>query len=77
MAWRVIGRLSRTLLKSPEVLLQGCEIDSMLDVDQGQVGHAPPSTDFTVNSPSKQNREFTQLKTVALGNRTKDVQNST
>ncbi|GFX18766.1 hypothetical protein TNCV_3019241 [Trichonephila clavipes] len=54
MAWRVIGRLesgqtqrlvSRTLLKSPEVLSQGCGLDSkkqeMLDVDQGQVGHAP------------------------------------
>ncbi|GFT75003.1 HTH_Tnp_Tc3_2 domain-containing protein [Trichonephila clavipes] len=47
MAWRVIGRLesgkhnvvSRTLSESPEVLLQGCGIDSekqeMLDVDQG------------------------------------------
>ncbi|GFV56202.1 transposable element Tcb2 transposase [Trichonephila clavipes] len=53
MAWRVIGRLesgkhnivSRTLLESPEVLLQVCGIDSkkqeMLDVDQRQVGHAP------------------------------------
>jgi hypothetical protein len=33
------------LLESPEVLLQGCGIDSkkqeMLDVDQGKVGHAP------------------------------------
>ncbi|GFW63963.1 transposable element Tcb2 transposase [Trichonephila clavipes] len=38
--------VSRTLLESPEVLLQGCGIDSkkqeMLDVDQGQVGHVPP-----------------------------------
>ncbi|GFT45848.1 transposable element Tcb2 transposase [Trichonephila clavipes] len=49
MAWRVIGRLesgqtnvvSRMLLESPEVLLQGSGIDSkkqeMLDVDQGQL----------------------------------------
>ncbi|GFW00698.1 hypothetical protein TNCV_2304711 [Trichonephila clavipes] len=53
MVWRVVGRLesgkhnvvSRTLLKSPEVLLQSCGIDSkkqeVLDVDQEQVGHAP------------------------------------
>ncbi|GFS97652.1 transposable element Tcb2 transposase [Trichonephila clavipes] len=37
--------VSRTLLESPEVLLQGCGIDykkqEMLDVDQGQVAHAP------------------------------------
>ncbi|GFX74125.1 hypothetical protein TNCV_490891 [Trichonephila clavipes] len=94
MAWRVIGRLesgqthvvSRALLESPEVLLQGCGIDSkkqeMLDVDQGQVGHAPLHqlmTVYTVNSPSKQNREcYAAAKTVALGNRTKGVQpNST
>ena len=36
---------SRMLMESPEVLLQGCGIDSkkqeMLDVDQGKVGHAP------------------------------------
>ncbi|GFV13334.1 hypothetical protein TNCV_4182041 [Trichonephila clavipes] len=45
MAWRVIGRLesgknvvSRTLLESPEVLLQGCGIDSK---KQGNVRRRP------------------------------------
>ncbi|GFU55167.1 transposable element Tcb2 transposase [Trichonephila clavipes] len=54
MVWRVVGRLesgkhnvvSRTLLKSPEVLLQSCGIDSkkqeVLDVDQEQAYNARP-----------------------------------
>ncbi|GFW97080.1 hypothetical protein TNCV_2697021 [Trichonephila clavipes] len=81
--------VSRTLLESPKVLLQGCGIDSkkqeMLDVDQGHVGHAPLHQlmagiyGHQPYSPSKQSREcYAAAKTVALGNRTKGVQpNST
>ncbi|GFV16780.1 hypothetical protein TNCV_4042901 [Trichonephila clavipes] len=72
--------VSRTLLESPEVLLQGCGIDykkqEMLDVDQGQVGPPHPSTDdryIQLTTVETEQRMLRSCKTVALGSRTKGV----
>ncbi|GFW12511.1 hypothetical protein TNCV_817631 [Trichonephila clavipes] len=79
--------VSRTLLESPEVFLQGCGIDSK---KQGNVRRRPgagrpratTSTDdrYTqLTARRNKNREcYAAAKTVALGNRTKgDQPNST
>ncbi|GFU76710.1 hypothetical protein TNCV_2849791, partial [Trichonephila clavipes] len=77
--------VSRTLLESPEVLLQGCGIDSRNRNVRHRPGAGRPrattSTDdryIQLTARPKQNREcYPAAKTVALGNRTKRVSSQT
>ncbi|GFY16011.1 transposable element Tcb2 transposase [Trichonephila clavipes] len=90
MAWRVIGRLesgkhnvvSRTLLESPEVLLQGCGIDSQ---ETGNVRRRPgagrprattSTDDRYAQLTTRRNRTecYAAAKRQLLGHRTKGVQ---
>ncbi|GFW79048.1 hypothetical protein TNCV_214801 [Trichonephila clavipes] len=94
MAWRVIGRLESGQTQRSVADAVGVARSVVARLwnrfqETGNVRRQPgagrpratTSTDdqYTVNSPSKQNREcYAAAKTVALGNRTKGVQpNST
>ncbi|GFV46960.1 hypothetical protein TNCV_3033571 [Trichonephila clavipes] len=71
-------RAKQTLLESPEVLLQGCGIDSkkqeMLDVPgAGRPRATASSYDRYIQLTARRNRTENAKKTVALGNRTKGV----
>ncbi|GFV73464.1 hypothetical protein TNCV_711811 [Trichonephila clavipes] len=86
MAWRVIGRLesgqtqrSVATVESPEVLLQGCGIDSKKQ-EMFRPRATTSSYDRYIQLTARRNRteNATHAKTVALGNRTKGVEpNST
>ncbi|GFX50084.1 hypothetical protein TNCV_2375731 [Trichonephila clavipes] len=89
MAWRVIGRLESGQTQRSVADTVGVARSVVARMwnrfkETGNVRRRPGAgrpraTVYTVNSPSKQNREcYAAAKTVALGNRTKGVEpNST